>query len=98
MRSAGEQLRRARRTAQQLADAVRHEGPRAASVIEDGAVASAAAAAVQAVAAQLTVCAAGLEHGAGGVSGAADAFEDLDGSVAAGLSAAGGAMGVVRAG
>ena len=98
MRSAGDRLRRAGHTAQQLGDAVRDEAAQAGAVIEDGAVAAAATAAIQAVAAQLAVCAAGLEHAAGGVCGAADSFEGLDASVASGLSAAASAMGASSAG
>lgn len=91
MRSAAGELRRVGRSAESLADRVGGEGAAVRSVVEDGAVAGAAAGALAAVAAQLTVCAGGLEHAAAAVAGSADAYDEVDSSAAARLSGVGSA-------
>lgn len=89
MRSAADRLGRAGHEAESLARAVGDGGALVGSVVEDAGVAASARDALAAVAAQLAVCAAGTEHAAAGVRGSADAYDELDASVAARLTGVG---------
>lgn len=89
MRSAAGELRRAGLETQSLRELVAAEAADVRSVVADPAVAGAAAAALAAVASQLTVCAGGLEHAAAAVRGSANAYDEVDSSAAARLAGLG---------